>query len=108
MKQTRRKHSAAFKAEVALAAIKERETLAQLSERYGINQVTISKWKTEFLKHSAEVFAKGATTTEESFEKERNELYAKIGELEMQRDWLKKSQNNCASCKRVAYADFQR
>lgn len=37
MKQTRRKHSAAFKAEVALAAIKERETLAQLSERYGIN-----------------------------------------------------------------------
>ncbi len=90
MKQTRRTHSAAFKAEVALAAIKERETLAQLSERYGINQTTISTWKTEFLKHSAEVFSKGASKTEEAFEKERNELYAKIGELEMQRDWLKK------------------
>ena len=90
MKQTRRTHSAAFKAEVALAAIKERETLAQLSERYGINQTTISTWKTEFLKHSAEVFSKGSSKTEEAFEKERNELYAKIGELEMQRDWLKK------------------
>ena len=90
MKQTRRTHSAAFKAEVALDAIKERETLAQLSERYGINQTTISTWKTEFLKHSAEVFSKGPSKTEEAFEKERNELYAKIGELEMQRDWLKK------------------
>ena len=64
--------------------------MAQLSERYGINQTTISTWKNEFLKHSAEVFSKGPSKTEEAFEKERNELYAKIGELEMQRDWLKK------------------
>jgi len=46
--------------------------------------------KNEFLKHSSEVFSKGHSKTEDAFEKERNELDAKIGELEMQRNWLKK------------------
>ncbi len=86
MKQIRRKHSASFKPKVALAAIKERETLSELNKCFGDNQATISIWKSEFLKHSAEVFTKGLSTSAEAFEKEREELYAKIGELEMQRD----------------------
>jgi transposase-like protein len=90
MKTTRRKHSAAFKAEVALAAIKERETLSELSARYGVHPTVISAWKNEFLKRSEELFSKGVSPSEADFEKERRELYAKIGELEMQRDWLKK------------------
>ncbi len=90
MKTTRRKHSAAFKAEVALAAIKEQETLSELSARYGVHPTVISAWKAEFLKRSEELFSKSDLESESDFEKERKELYAKISELEMQRDWLKK------------------
>jgi transposase-like protein len=93
MNKSRRKHSVAFKAEVALAAIKERETLSELSARYGIHPSVISTWKNEFLKRSEESFSNHAKS-EPDFEKERQELYAKIGELEMQRDWLKKSRNS--------------
>ena len=90
MNKSRRKHSAAFKAELAIAAIKERETLSELSSRYGIHPTVISTWKNEFLKRSEELFSKSVTRNEADFEKERQELYAKIGEIEMQRDWLKK------------------
>ncbi|MDD5537313.1 MAG: transposase [Clostridia bacterium] len=90
MNKSRRKHSAAFKAEVALAAIKERETLSELSARYGVHPTVISTWKNEFLKRSEEIFSKQGPRSEADFEKERRELFAKIGELEMQRDWLKK------------------
>jgi transposase-like protein len=84
MKTTRRKHSAAFKAEVALAAIKERETLSELSACYGIHPIVISRWKNEFLKRSEELFSKHGPKSEGDFEKERQELFAKIGEIEMQ------------------------
>jgi hypothetical protein len=50
----------------------------------------ISTWKNEFLKRSEEIFSKQGPRSEADFEKERRELFAKIGELEMQRDWLKK------------------
>ena len=86
MNKSRRKHSAAFKAEVALAAIKERETLSELSARYGIHPTVISTCKNEFLKRSEELFSKHGAKSEVDFEKERRDLYAKIGELEMQRD----------------------
>jgi hypothetical protein len=56
----------------------------------------ISTWKNEFLKRSEELFSKGGSPSEADFEKERKELYAKIGAPEMQRDWLKKSRNSWA------------
>lgn len=90
MKKTRKKHSAAFKAEVALTVIRERETLSELSARYGVHPTVISSWKKSFLERSEELFSKDAPPKSEDFENERRELYAKIGELEMQRDWLKK------------------
>ncbi|NLH29488.1 MAG: transposase [Bacteroidales bacterium] len=68
--KSRRKHSAAFKAEVALAAIKERETLSELSARYGIHPTVISTWKNEFLKRSEELFSKGGSPSEADFEKD--------------------------------------
>ena len=88
MKTTRRKFTAAFKAQVAIEAIKERETLAELSKRFGVHPTMISKWKQEFLDRSAEIFQ--TNPPEEDFESERQKLYAKIGQLEVQRDWLKK------------------
>jgi len=88
MKATRRKFSAAFKAQVAIEAIKERETLQELAKRFEVHPQMISKWKQEFLERSSEIFSTKAP--EENFEKEKERLYAKIGEIEMERDWLKK------------------
>lgn len=55
-KQSRRKFSAGFKAKVALEAIKNEKTLAELSQQFEVNAVTISKWKSKFLENMAVVF----------------------------------------------------
>jgi len=90
MKQTRKKYTSAFKAEVAIAALKERESLSEISAHYGVHPTMISNWKKEFLDRSSEVFSSMNSKIESDFEKERTTLYAKIGQLEMERDWLKK------------------
>ena len=88
MKKERRKFAAAFKAQVAIEALKERDTLAELSKRFDIHPNLISKWKQEFIERSSEIFKTKAP--EENFEAEKERLFAKIGQLEMERDWLKK------------------
>ncbi len=55
MKNTRTKHTPAFKAKVALAAIREQETVAQLSRRFGVHASQIHKWKKQFLDQAASV-----------------------------------------------------
>ena len=88
MKKKRRKFSGAFKAKVALEALKERETLAEISKRFEVHPNMISKWKQEFLEHSAEVFDKKSDADSEV---DPEKLYAKIGQLEIENDFLKKS-----------------
>ena len=88
MRAKRRTFTAAFKAEVAIEAIKERLTLAEISRKYEVHPNLISKWKQEFLSRSAEIFE--TQPPDETFEAERDNLYAKIGKLEVERDWLKK------------------
>jgi transposase-like protein len=56
MKASRKKHSSVFKAQVAIAALKERETLTELSKRFDVHPTKISKWKQEFLDRSSEIF----------------------------------------------------
>lgn len=88
MKRSRRVFSGAFKAQVAIEALKERDTLAELSKRFEVHPQVISKCKQEFVERSHEIFETKAP--EENLEKEQERLYAKIGQLEMERDWLKK------------------
>jgi transposase len=88
MKKSRRKFTSAFKAQVAIAALKERESLAELSKRFELHPNIISKWKQEFIERSAVVFDKG-TEGESGVDPEK--LYAKIGQLEIENDFLKKS-----------------
>ena len=88
MKKTRRKFSSAFKARVAIEALKERESLAELSKRYEVHQTVISKWKMEFLEKSEVVFDK---KSDEESGVDPEKLYAKIGQLEVENDFLKKS-----------------
>ena len=86
MKNTRSKHSPSFKAKVALAAIREQETVPQLSKRYGIHANQIYKWKSQVLEQAAVVFERNAVTVDGAGRED--ELLKKIGELTVERDFL--------------------
>lgn len=87
MVMTRRKFGSAFKAQVALEALKERETLAELSVRFGVAQEMVSRWKSEFIKQSSSVFDKKSHSSDEPTV-EVKRLRSKVGELTMERDFL--------------------
>ena len=89
MKRSRRKFTSEFKARVALEAIRERETLGELSKRFEIHPTQITQWKREFLENSSKVF--DGVTDKQQNEEDVDKLYRKIGELEVKNDFLKKS-----------------
>ena len=89
VKKTRRKFSASFKAQVAIEAIKERDSLAVIAKKYEVHANQISQWKREFLKNSDLVF--DAKKGQNESEADRDKLLRKIGELQMDNDFLKKS-----------------
>jgi transposase len=88
MKRERRKFSASFKAKVAIEAIKEVLTLQELASKHGVHANQISSWKKEFLEKSSTIFEKSIDVKSE--ENKEKELYSKIGELQVQVDFLKK------------------
>jgi transposase-like protein len=88
-KQSRRKFSADFKAEVALEAVKNQQTLAELAKKFDVNPVMISKWKAEFLENMAAAFEKKDAVEKEDVDTQ--ELYAQIGQLKVENEFLKKS-----------------
>lgn len=90
-KQTRRKFSADFKAKVALEAVKNQKTLAELSQQFEVNPVTISKWKAEFMENISSVFGGEKSKTSDEDSPEIEKLYAQIGQLKVENDFLKKS-----------------
>ncbi len=94
MRRMKRKFSATFKTQVAIEALKERETLAELAKRFEVHPNQISLWKREFLAGAEQVFAKEnkvSAQEKEQLEKERDRLFKKVGELQMDNDFLKKS-----------------
>ena len=86
MRRPRRNHSAAFKAKVALAAVKGDHTLVQLAERFDVHPNQITQWKTELLQRAAEVFATAAEKREHG--PDLKTLHAKIGQLALENDFL--------------------
>lgn len=87
MKTDRARYTAAFKAKVALAAVREHETIAQLAKRYGIHANQIYKWKKQFIDQAAVVFDSESKTSDGNHERE-DDLLKKIGELTIERDFL--------------------
>ena len=91
MKSKRKRHEAAFKARVALEALKGVKTIQQIASEYGVHPVQVSDWKKTLQERMAGVFDKNAQTgTPESFEKERAELHETIGKLTVKVDFLTK------------------
>lgn len=87
-KKTRSNHAPAFKAKVALAAVQELQTVAELARRYKVHANQIYKWKREFIENAARVFEPGGSSTNGSDDERESELLQKIGELTVERDFL--------------------
>ena len=92
MSKKRRSFSAEFKAKVALEALKEQETLNQIAARYEVLPVQVSQWKQQLLSSACEAFERPGQRGKQLHEHEEKEsrLYQKIGQLEVELDWLKK------------------
>lgn len=87
-KTTRRKFTPEFKAKVALEALKESSTKGDLAKKYEISPEMISRWKKELVENASAAF--GAKSDAGDFDKERDALHRKIGELEMDVDFCKR------------------
>jgi transposase-like protein len=86
-KRKRRNHSSAFKAKVALAAVKGDHTLAELAEQFDVHPNQIQDWKKRLVESAEDVFG-GNTIKAAHNEKEVEKLHAKIGQLAMENDFL--------------------
>ncbi|OMP74590.1 transposase [[Flexibacter] sp. ATCC 35208] len=92
MNKGRRKFNAAFKSKVAVEALKEQLTLAELAEKYDLHPTQITEWKKQLLSGSEQVFDQGKKADSEAtdHQEEKDELYKQIGQLKVENDWLKK------------------
>ena len=87
MKQRNKKRfDPEFKARVALEALQEKESLAQLGRRYGVHPVLVGQWKKQLLEKAVTAFT--TEGSERDVEKVQDELLRKIGELTVERDFL--------------------
>jgi transposase len=86
----RRRFSQEFKAKVALEAIKGQRTANELAQEFGVHVNQINLWKKQLLEAAPEVFSRGKEREAEALEQQRDRLYRKVGQLQVEVDWLKK------------------
>jgi len=87
MSKKRKQHSAQFKAKVALAALQNEETTAQLASRFGIHPTMVTTWKRQLIENAAELFDKDHNSRKQT-EVQADDLYRQIGQLKVENDFL--------------------
>lgn len=90
MSTKRRKFSKEFKTKVVLEALKERETLESLAKKYELSPQQISMWKTQAMENFSQLFNSDKTDDKKE-QVDIQSLYAQIGKLKVQNDFLKKN-----------------
>ena len=90
MGSMRRRYDSAFKAKVALEAIKGERTIAEIASECGVHPNQIVKWKKQLLEEASEIFTGSRKQTKRKTEDLESELYKQIGKLKVELDWLKK------------------
>jgi len=85
-KRPRRNHSAAFKAKVALAAVKGDKTVAEIAQHYEVHPTQVAEWRRQLLERAADVF--GGASTPAQAPVDLKALHAKIGQLALENDFL--------------------
>ena len=91
MATKRKQYTAAFKAQVALAALKGDKTVNELASQYGVHPTLIHDWKRQLLAGAEQVFANGVpANTAADAETQKAQLFEQIGRLKMELEWLKK------------------
>jgi len=88
--KTRKVYTPAFKAKVALEALREDQTLNELGQTYGIHPVQISQWKKTLLENAGSIFEGKRGPAAKAAHEDSEHLYSEIGRLTMELDWLKK------------------
>jgi len=91
MNKNNRNHDSAFKARVALEAIKEEKTLAQLGSEYSVHPNQIGQWRKHLLEELPSLFSDKRKKSDKEGEELKDELYKQIGQLKVEVEWLKKS-----------------
>jgi len=86
----KRNHDAAFKARVALEAVKGEKTIAEIASEYGVHPNQIGQWKKRVLEELPSIFSDRRRKDEKEDAAEADELYRQIGQLKVELDWLKK------------------
>jgi transposase len=89
-KKSRRKFGAEFKAKVILEALKERSTIEELARKYELHPTQINTWKREAIANMTAVFGADKSEAMADNEQQTEKLYAQIGQLKVENDWLKK------------------
>ena len=90
MTRKRRVFGPAFKAKVALAAVRGDKTTAQLAVEFSVHTSQVTAWKKQLLEQAAELFEDGRRKDQPQSTAKEDELYEQIGRLKMEVEWLKK------------------
>ena len=88
--KNKRTHTAEFKTKVVLEALQERSSISELAQKWGLHPKVIGIWKKQFTEKAASIFAETSKADSGRSEEDMQALYAQIGQLKVENDYLKK------------------